>query len=75
MDDTVHHVGSCMLQLSHSSLSNVVTFCNFFQTIPYFPYQTPLMLVCQFLDDARLPSNFRVSAKANLTLRRWELLA
>ena len=47
-------------------------FVDFFQRIPYF--QTPLILLLQRQDDARLYSIFRVSAKATLNLRHWELL-
>ena len=63
-----------MLRLRHPSVSNVVNFVDFF---PLFPShrQTLLMLLPQFRDDARVPPNFRVCAKATLILCHWELLA
>ena len=64
-----------MLQLSHPSLSNVVTCCRFFHAFSYSHRQTPIMLHPQFQDDARVPPNFWFCAKATLNLCQWELLA
>ena len=64
-----------MLQLSHPSLSNVVTCCRFFDAFSYSHRQTPIMLHPQFQDDARVPPNFWFCAKATLNLCQRELLA
>ena len=47
-------------------------FVDFFREFQIF--KTPLILLLQRRDDARLYSIFRVSAKATLNLRHWELL-